>query len=737
MENESRTKTVAYYVISALFLAVALLFAIFKFQSSALRVLQALKDLVLSLGYYFSELLGLGSVTPTVGEIPDGMLSNLPESVQEFGALLVEFGKLLISWENLKEFLLAMALVLADIAQVLMLLSLPIACIVAVLSMQYSTPNNNYNEDTPALQTYKKVEKAVLLPLKRFIVGLFRFFFHSIYAKLTLLVWCWSLSVVTIVIEFVAYVFYFSISFDVLSLYVQLKKLLMDLAIPIAFVPVWMWVIIGFIIFDKLRRAQGLATLERHEAVNRNFLETHPGALFLVGKQRSGKTTIITSMALTQEVIFRDKAKEKLAERDKQFPFFPWINLERFFHQALERHELYTLAHCRRFIRTLRDCFYGKYDKATTRSIKKGLLVKKYGYTYDNFLFGYDYEKYGLKYNDNLRIIDVFEALENYLQEYYIYSAPTPLLFGNYAIRTDFTWIDYNNFPIYKCDFFDITPQEAEENTQYSHLFDYDSGRMLKKMDEENPNKDGFEVGCVNETEYAKERGNQNTNAGKKSTDKTVNARNDGHENDLKMRGHAATIDNFTFFRLLIDDQRADSLQAENRDLCDIVHIKKTGDERIVLPWFAFEEALYMIASAIYDKIYYHLRNLRGDNTLLVYLLKKIYRPIHNHYVRVYHQFGEKVSQLKVWDAMDDVLKSERGKFYISFKKSYSGRNATDSLKGYYHEKALNSSVGLNDYEMFTGLEMTTEQMKKLNSLFYNSILEILEKERRTKKWAS
>ena len=202
------------------------------------------------------------------------------------------------------------------------------------------------------------------------------------------------------------------------------------------------------------------------------------------------------------------------------------------------------------------------------------------------------------------------------------------------------------------------------------------------------------------------------------------------------MRGHAATIDNYTFFRLLIDDQRADSLMAENRDLCDIVHIKKTAEANIILPFFAFEEAFDAILTKIYDKIYYSLRNLRGDNTLLVYLMKKTYAPLHNHYVRNANMFSECVSRVKVWDAMDDELLEEKGKLYISYKKVYSGRFATDSLKGYYHEKASNSSVGLNDYEPFTGLEMTTEQMKKTNSLFYKSIVEILEKEKKNrKKW--
>ena len=41
------------------------------------------------------------------------------------------------------------------------------------------------------------------------------------------------------------------------------------------------------------------------------------------------------------------------------------------------------------------------------------------------------------------------------------------------------------------------------------------------------------------------------------------------------MRGHAATVDNYTFFRMFMDDQRPDSLGADNKQLCDTVMIKK------------------------------------------------------------------------------------------------------------------------------------------------------------------
>ena len=124
--------------------------------------------------------------------------------------------------------------------------------------------------------------------------------------------------------------------------------------------------------------------------------------------------------------------------------------------------------------------------------------------------------------------------------------------------------------------------------------------------------------------EHAKERGNS-TRTGKKRIPPDCNQHNDLFELDVKMHGHVATIDNYTYFRMLLDQSKAcaDSLAADDKDLCDIIMIKKTSEAKIVMPGFLIEEAAYLIATKFFDKVYYRIRNLRGDNTLFVYLLKK------------------------------------------------------------------------------------------------------------------
>lgn len=522
--------------------------------------------------------------------------------------------------------------------------------------------------------------------------------------------------------EVFAYIFYFAVSFDVLHIYTQIAKLSMDLTVAIEFLPWWAWVVFGWLLFDHIRKERGMKALQSYEVKDRAFLEGHPGALFVVGKQRAKKTTTITSMALSQASVFREKAREKLRERDLQFPFFPWINLERVIEYGIENGSLPTLARVRRFIRYLKTWFYECPGGTRKHALK--MLKKRYGYTFGDFIFGYDYNRYGFTYDNNLYIADIFESLENYAQSYWIYAAPTPLIVANYAIRTDTQRIDNGNFPLFDDDFFSRSSKELKK--EYCHILDYNAMRLGKLKGENDPYKDGFEIGVAAEMEHAKERGNQHTRTGKKDSP-DCNQHNDLFELDVKMHGHAATIDNYTYFRMLLDDQRPDSLAADDKDLCDIIMIKKTSEAKIVMPGFAIEEAVYLITTKLFDKVYYNIRNLRGDNTLFVYLLKKLYSPINNHYVRIFNQYSIYTSTLRVSNGMTDEKLTDKGKYYLSTKKDYAARFATDGIKEFYDKKALRSKYGLNDFECYADLHPSCEEMKKVKSHFYDQIFEAFE----------
>ena len=56
------------------------------------------------------------------------------------------------------------------------------------------------------------------------------------------------------------------------------------------------------------------------------------------------KTTIITDMTLSQEIMFRNVAYGKLQETDMKFPNFGWIAFEMELRKCMEHGTVYNLA---------------------------------------------------------------------------------------------------------------------------------------------------------------------------------------------------------------------------------------------------------------------------------------------------------------------------------------------------------------------------------------------------------
>lgn len=732
MQNERKwERKDTYDVISIALVCISLLFAVFRFEGVFTRLLQGIRDFGLSVAFYFTELPGLelGVITPTVGEIPQGIESLLPFEWPEFVAKMETFFTLFFDKEDLSVFFDDLIYNLVNVLSYALTFAPAVILIIFLCCWAYKQPNNNKGKTGPR-KAFEKLEETVYVPIRDFIKGYVEYVqLYRLVRNVLLAIWLYNLNVITLAFEVIAYLLYAAYElFNVQALYAQLVKLVYDVSVPLLFLPWWFTAIVVYRWFDKMRKNLAVASLQFFEACNKEFLKLYLGALFIVGKQRMKKTTIITDMALSQEVIYREEAFERFKNRDKQFPFFPWQELEEFYFRSQERHTLPTLASCREFIKKLRIRFekYALYEKYPNLVNSSLLAFRKYGYTHDDFLFGYDWQKYGLTYVDGLTLISIFDAIESYLQLFYIYAAPTSLIFGNYSIRTDIRWADEGNFPLLDADFFNRNPEDMLEESQYAHVAHLDSFRIYKVVNPEDPYADGFEVGVPTFMENAKERGNQNTNQAVKASDSGANPKNDGTEMFWKIQTHNSTVENYTFCRPFMDDHRPDSMNADAKDMCDIIMIKDVSEAKLVMPFYMVENDLYTVATKIYDKIYYTLRYLRGDanDTLLVYLLKKIYNPIFQHHDRIVKQYSVYTAHLHIEDAMQKKVLTDKAKYYICQKKVYADRFATDGLKQFFHQRALRSKYGLNDFPQFKGKHIDVQEMKDTGSFFYSKIIE-------------
>ena len=142
---------------------------------------------------------------------------------------------------------------------------------------------------------------------------------------------------------------------------------------------------------------------------------------------------------------------------------------------------------------------------------------------------------------------------------------------------------------------------------------------------------------------------------------------------------------------------------------------------RLAMPFYTIEEMLTEWAFDGFISMYYDFRHRRGDNTLLVHILKTVTSWLYKRNAKIYNRFGYSVSAIeKERGTMDG--KPEKKKYYVMNKKIYARRFSTDCFSDYFNEMARNSKVGLNDYMEYATEKATVEELKLQNSYFINAL---------------
>ena len=676
--------------------------AIFTFGDSYLRLGEAFRDLGLSIKFFFCLLLGIPNYTaPTVNNFSDVMPWRLiPEEWQALWSRVTDYMAALVDQSNLQAYTNAIVSKLEVVAKAGLVL-LPCALILYVaIKRLYRSGNTKHNKDTVPLIVFKKLARVCYHPIKRFVIGCVEYIrARKGLVVLLALVWACNLNLATIVVEFFAYYFYFAVSYRIDTLYIQLGKLLVDLLVVYHYVPVWILLGIPIIVFLNFRKSVAIAKLRHMEARNCGFINELPIVSMTCGSMGKKKTTVITDMALSQEVMFRQTALDIIQKNDMKFPYFPWVCFEMELQRCMEYGTVYNLATVKAWVRLKQERFNKHRDSRLQ-------------------LYCYDSDRYGLIYADGLSQAHLFDVLETYAQAYFIYVMQSSLILSNYSIRTDNRFLDTGNFPMWDFDFFRF---DYGKNSRYAHILDFDVLRLGKKVIENNPKAGSFEFGVVAITEVGKERGNNlELKEVKKGQDET-NQKNDLFNAWLKMCRHSATVDHCPFIKVFTDEQRPESWGADARDLCDIVHIVSSGEQRLALPFFTIEEMLQEWLFGRFMALYYDFRHRRGDNTMLIHILKTVTAVIYKHYVTTYNRYGYSISKIEKERGTQDG-KVEKKKYYLMNQKIYANRFSTDCFSDYFNDMARKSKKGLHDYVIYQTEKATVEELKMQNSYFINSL---------------
>ena len=691
-----------YHSLTAALSAVFAFLGYWEFQTSYLRLWEAMQDFGRSVRYYFFWLFRLdGWVTPTVTDYSKVMFfeTNLPEEWSAFREWAQEYLSLLCSEENFNRWLWHLTNGLESFAKVLVIALPFLVLLVVSIQILYGRGNTKHNVDTLPLRGFKKAAAIVYQPVKSFVLGYYRYLQeYRMAVKLWIAIWVFHLNLASIVVAFLAWYFYFSVSFAFDSIYTQFVKLVIDLQPVFTHIPLWALLLAVYPLFHRWRKSIAKSILNHFEARNCGFIKELPIVSMSCGSMGKKKTTLITDMALSQEVMFRQKALEIIRDCDMKFPYFPWICFEQELKKCMEYGTVYNLATTRAWVQKKQRRFEKHYNAAWQ-------------------LYGYDCKKHPMTYLDGLQEYDLFGVLETYALAYFVYIVESSLIVSNYAIRTDHTKADEGNFPLWYADFF----LEVLTEGRFSKILDFDTLRLGKHLVEDNPNIGSFEFGVVAISEIGKERGNNLELKEVKKGTAEANQKNDLFNAWLKMCRHSATIDHFPFIKVFTDEQRPESWGADARDLCDILQIVSSGEQKLALPFYTIEEMVSEWAFEKFIGLYYQFRHRRGDNTLLIHLLKTVTAYLWRRNLRLHNQFGYSVLHIeKERGTMDG--KAEKKKYFLMNRKIYARRFSTDCFSDYFSDLAKKSKVGLQDYIAYANEKATVAELKQQNSYFINSL---------------
>ena len=623
----------------------------------------------------------------------------LPEKSAKFSENVRKFFGLLFGRENFNMWAVGMSDILLT-GLIAVLISIPILiALYHVVKSIYFKPNNNHGKDTPPLKLFKKVF-AAFYPVKRYVCGYFAYVLSNGKLKaLWITVWLLNLNVISVIAAFSAYYLYFAVSFDSGQIYAQIRRLTGDICLGIGKIPLWIILTVGLLLFNKYRHKTGLDRLRHMEAKNCGFITELPIVTMTCGSMGKKKTTVITDMALSQEVMFRQKALEILHRTDMKFPHFPWISFEKELVKCIEYRTVYNLGAVKEWVNKKRK----RYERHGDERLQ---------------LYGYDVQNYGMTYTDELKEESLFDALITYGLAYFVYVTRSSLIASNYAVRAEGDCIDEGNFPLRTHDFF---PKGTPKDGRFSKILDFDVLRLGKKVSENNPKAGSFEFGVIAITEVGKERGNNLELKETKKNAERANQKNDLFNSWLKMCRHSATIDNFPFIKVFTDEQRPESWGADARDLCDILTVTECSEQKTALPGYIFEETISDILYAWFTGVYTEYRFLRGDNTLFMYLLKSVVSAIYRRNERIKNRYGYCTVRIEKERGTRDG-KKEYKKYFLMNKKIYSRRFSTDCFSDYFNELAKKSKTGIMDYAEYMTEKASVEELKEQNSYFINEL---------------
>ena len=739
--GEHFRKSYFYYICTVLTLGLIAL-GFLRFPNAIGRLVESCRDLGLSVAYTFCDLLGIETgITPTVNTLPDYSylhLGNLFEQVKEWflsffqetptipdvpapsppsqPSIPTPDVPLPSKWEIFKEnwALYWQAFtneknLLLYYYYLLWYFSIALSVVMIVIPLWkggkklflklYFREKVGVDRESLPLRIWHWIYAHVLFYIGKFFVDGFYFAKeHDTLWRFWALLAMLYFNVLTITLEFIAYYIFFIAAQELATLYTQVYKLVLDLKPFVSFVTIIGAIIFLICLLFHWSKKIGYERLEHNERKNRGFINELGIVTYIYAEMGEGKTTMLTSMGLSNEVQLRDDALEVILECDTCFPNFPWARLESLLKKAYAHHLVYDKWSCIRFVKSLQEQFIENPCREN--------------------IFGYDIDRYPLTFDNKKYVEDIWETIQDYALAYTIYTTQSALIISNYSIRVDSLMLDLGNFPIWDCDFFKRDSRLIDSFSRHSHILDYDMVRLGCQMLKDNPNRYAFGWGVWVYTELDKEAKNTLEQQEMKATDEECNQKNDLMHVMFKMSRHACMIRFRNFIRIIADMQRVENITANLRQVGQVALITDKEEKAVTLPWFSawkiFSPALLSIKSRL-DNLHVNERFLRSDERLLTGSLERIRAAIGQWETRTVGVFGCRVLKIELQTGrMDGKVKLRE--YAIQDKKDYAKRNGSDCMAGVFESRGELNTIGLDDMAEYADYIATQDELLKQNS---------------------
>ena len=214
-----------HIIVSSLIGGVLIILGIFAFRNSWLRAAEAVVDFGRSVAYYFCELFFIDhNIPPSVIEKSDIFVLdfNFADNSSQFFSDAKAYFSLLFSGGNFQAYLAGIEDGMLTFVRVITIAVPTLIVLIMVVRMVYRRPNVKHGKDTVPLRLFRRAMQYTYLPVKRWLRSYREFLVaHGWIWKLSLFVAFMHLNLVSIVIAFLAFYFYFAVSFDFAALFVQ------------------------------------------------------------------------------------------------------------------------------------------------------------------------------------------------------------------------------------------------------------------------------------------------------------------------------------------------------------------------------------------------------------------------------------------------------------------------------------------------------------------------------------